>query len=215
MEYANLSKEDRENFAYNMNALDLLTLADQFETGLASYPGTFGVQEIENDTPLTATAKLYVPRESDINNLSAERIVTVAYRIQPENYTGEENADDPQVERHYVNIHLQFKNGQPEIAALATPTTVMPGSSIGLAVPTVTPGAYEVIGSGWEIYDNFMDAETHQNGQAFKNNATPMYWYQNGVNTTSWFFGISKDTFLRLCSLAPLIVILSVAILGL
>ena len=180
MEYANLSKEDRENFAYNMNALDLLTLADQFETGLASYPQTFGVQDIENDTPLTATAKLYVPRESDINNLSAERIVTVAYRIQPKDYTGEENADDPQVERHYVNIHLQFKNGQPEIAALATPTTVMPGSSIGLAVPTVTPGAYEVIGSGWEIYDNFMDAETHQNGQAFKNNATPMYWYQNG-----------------------------------
>jgi hypothetical protein len=46
--------------------------------------------------------------------------------------------------------------------------------------PKVTPGAYELIGGGWEIYDNPTDAEFHRNGVTYRNNETPMYWYQDG-----------------------------------
>lgn len=182
IDYVNLSKEDRDNFKFNFDALDLLTFVNQgdFNGDLAKYPTEFGTQPIAENIPLSATAKLYVPRESDIYNLSTERIITVALKSEPAAYTEAESEDDPEVERHYVNIHLQFKNGQPEIGDLAIPSTVMPNSTIGLAVPTVTPGAYEVLGSGWEIYDNYQDATTHQNGDTYKNNSTPMYWYQNG-----------------------------------
>ena len=133
---------------------------------------------IAND-PTLATAKLYVPRESDIYNLSEDRIISVEYKYRY-NEPKSDGTHEVRVEKHIVNINIQFRNGQPTIGTLAEPGTVLPNSVIGLSVPVVVPGAYEVIGSGWEIYKTLSDAENHQNGAVYKNNATPMYWYQNG-----------------------------------
>ena len=128
--------------------------------------------------PSTTTATLYVPRESNILNLSEDRTVTAVYKHSYIIKAGD--GYEKRTEMHNVNIHIQFKNGQPTIGDLNAPKTVLPNSTIGLSLPTVTPGAYEVLGSGWEIYRTEGDANTHQNGTPYVNNATPMYWYQNG-----------------------------------
>ena len=193
LQRAGLTTADLQYFDYNYDALDLLTFTDDlntdFDTDSTTYaeknqPGNWiGTKDIANNgadskvpLPLTATAQLYVPRVADLSKLGDERIFTVEYWVEPKEKTG---LTDDKKEKHFVNIHIQFKSGTPEIGNLATPSTVMPGSSVGLAVPTVTPGAYEVLGSGWEIYDNIQDAEAHQNGHPFTNNNTPLYWYQN------------------------------------
>jgi hypothetical protein len=49
-----------------------------------------------------------------------------------------------------------------------------------MKVPSVSPGAFEITSSGWEMYANQHDAESHLNGQPYYNTTTPMYWYQNG-----------------------------------
>ena len=125
------------------------------------------------------TATLYVPRESSIENLSKDRIVTVIleYRYKERNpdYSFEER-----VEKHVVNIHIEFKSGQPTIGDITPPSTVFPSSTVGLSVPTIIPGAYEIIGGGWEIFENQSDAYSYKNGVPYLNNATPMYWYQDG-----------------------------------
>lgn len=193
LQRANLTIDDLQYFDYNYDALDLLTFTDDIDT---DFDADSLVYEVKNEgnkwiskqdivashedsnvpLPLTATAQLYVPRVADLSNLGDERIFTVEYWVEP---TNKEGLTDDMKEKHIVNIHIQFKSGTPEIGNLATPSTVMPGSSVGLVVPTVVPGAYEVIGSGWEIYDNIQDAEAHQNGHPFVNNNTPLYWYQN------------------------------------
>ena len=122
----------------------------------------------------TETSTLYVPSESDIENLSKDRIITVQME-----YVYNENGEE-KLERHIVNIRVQFKSGQPTIGNVAPPATVLPNTTVGLSVPTVTPGAYEIIGGGWEIFKNENDARAHKNGATYRNNATPMYWYQNG-----------------------------------
>ncbi|MBR6630086.1 MAG: hypothetical protein IKL03_09065 [Bacteroidaceae bacterium] len=122
----------------------------------------------------TETSTLYVPRESDIENLSKDRIITVQLE-----YVYNENGEE-KLENHVVNIHVQFKSGQPTIGSVAPPATVLPNTTVGLSVPTVTPGAYEIIGGGWEIFKTENDARAHKNGATYRNNATPMYWYQNG-----------------------------------
>lgn len=125
------------------------------------------------------TSTLYVPRESAIENLGEDRIITVVleYRYK------ERNADysfEEKVEKHVVNIHIEFKSGQPTIGDITAPGTVFPSSTVGLSVPTITPGAYEIIGGGWEIFESQSDAYGYKNGVPYLNNATPMYWYQDG-----------------------------------
>lgn len=172
LEYVNLSAEEREKFAYNYDALDLLVT--DFAEDINLYGSPFCEEKAIEDAASTATVTLYVPRESNINNLSEDRTVTAVYKHK---YS---DGYDNREELHYVNIHIQFKDGQPTISPLNAPKTVLPNSTIGLSLPTVTPGAYEVIGSGWEIFRNEEDAISHQNGMPYVNNATPMYWYQNG-----------------------------------
>ena len=46
--------------------------------------------------------------------------------------------------------------------------------------PSVTPGAYEVTGGGWEIFETEGDAERHINGVDYAPASDPLYWYQNG-----------------------------------
>ena len=126
------------------------------------------------------TSTFYVSRESDIYDLSKEKIITLVYLYE---YQESDEAGihiTPLSERHIVNIHLQFKSGVPEIGQLLKPATVLPGSTVGLKVPNVEPGAYEILSSGWELFTNQQDAISHKNGQAYLNNSTPMYWYQDG-----------------------------------
>ncbi len=125
------------------------------------------------------TTTLYVARQSDIYNLQKEKIITVIYLYEYEESDETGNNITPVSERHIVNIHINFESGVPEIGPLSKPTTVIPGTTVGLKIPTVTPGAFEITSSGWEIFTNEDDAELHVNGQPYQNNNTPMYWYQN------------------------------------
>ena len=133
---------------------------------------------IKGDEPTESTT-LYVSRESNIQDLSKEKIISVIYQ-----YTyneGDDTGENVELvnEMHIVNIHLQFESGAPLIDPLLSPSIVLPGTIVGINQPKVTPGAYELIGGGWEIYDNKDDADFHRNGTEYRNNETPMYWYQN------------------------------------
>lgn len=126
----------------------------------------------------TGLTTLYVSSESDINDLTKEKIITVVYQ-----YTYYEDEDDGGIkqtnELHVVNIHLQLESGLPRIGVLNPPPTVLPGYTVGLTAPKVDPGLYEPLGNGWELFANSEDAVNHLNGVPFDNGNTPVYWYQN------------------------------------
>jgi hypothetical protein len=130
-------------------------------------------------TSPTEISTLYVSNESDINDLSAEKIITVIYLYEYDESDESGLNVTPVSERHIVNIHINFKSGVPEIGDINKPDIVLPGTTIGLNIPSVTQGAYRVTESGWEIFSNADDAATHYNGTPFVNNETPLYWYQN------------------------------------
>ena len=145
----------------------------------ANLPNKQGDFTIHGEVPV-GTSTLYVARESNINDLSEDKIITVIY-----DYTYEESDESGDHieeinEKHIINIHLQFKTGVPIISELEKPAIVLPNSTVGLKQPNVTPGAFEIVGGGWEMFTNQTDAELHTNGIPYFNNLTPMYWYQNG-----------------------------------
>ena len=127
----------------------------------------------------TETTTLYVARESDIYDLTKEKVITVIYLYEYEESDESGMNIQPVSERHIVNIHLQFKSGVPQIGELTKPNTVLPGSTVGMKVPEVTTGAFEVLTSGWEVFSNKEDAAAHKNGAPFVNNNTRVYWYQD------------------------------------
>ena len=45
--------------------------------------------------------------------------------------------------------------------------------------PYVKPGAYEITGGGWKLFDTESDAERHVNGVEYTNSEDPLYLYQN------------------------------------
>ena len=122
---------------------------------------------------------LYVARQSDIYDLSKEKIFTVVYEYDYRESDESGLHFTPVVERHILNIHINFKTGVPYVGELTKPSVVLPGTTIGMKIPTVTPGAFEVTSSGWEIFTNEDDANKHMNGQPYYNNVTPLYWYQD------------------------------------
>ena len=139
----------------------------------------------------TETTTFYVNRDSDIKDVTKEKVITVVYQ-----YTYYEQDDDDESgggaikmtnELHVVNIHLQLESGVPTIGILENPPTVLPGNAVGMKNPTVTPGTYEVLTNGYELFDNKTDAEHHRNGVEFKNNSTPVYWYQNGDHYLAFY----------------------------
>jgi hypothetical protein len=130
-------------------------------------------------TSPTETSTLYVTRNSDINDLSTEKIITVIYQYDYEETDTRGNVT-PISERHIVNIHLQFKSGIPIVEDIKAPEIVLPGDNVSLREPNVTPGAYEVTGGGWEMFENIDDAESHTNGIEYSPNFDPLYWYQDG-----------------------------------
>ena len=122
---------------------------------------------------------LYVARGSDIFDLQKDRVITVIFDYD---YTESDESGmhiEPISERHIINIHLHFESGVPTVDMLHSPAAALPGDFIGLKQPNVKPGAYELLGGGWEIFTNEDDAERHRNGIAF-NSTTPVYWYQDG-----------------------------------
>lgn len=133
---------------------------------------------IQGNAPEELTT-LYVAGQSDVFDLQKDRIITVIFSYD---YTESDESGthiEPISERHIVNIHIHFESGVPEIGNLRSPATVLPGDYVGLFQPTVKPGAYEIMGGGWEVFENEEDAEHHRNGREFTNK-TPVYWYQDG-----------------------------------
>ena len=128
----------------------------------------------------TETSTLYVSRNSDIFDLSKDKIITVIYEYNYEESDESGLHITPVSERHVVNIHLQFKSGIPTVEDITSPSIVLPGTSVTMRTPDVTPGAYEVTGGGWEIFENISDAESHMNGVDYSPATDPLYWYQDG-----------------------------------
>ena len=126
----------------------------------------------------TETSTLYVSRQSDIFDLSKEKIITAIYQYDYEESDANGNIT-PVSERHVVNIHINFKSGVPFVEDIKAPQLVLPGSKVGLREPNVTPGAYEVTGGGWELFRKTTDAESHVNGKEYNLATDSLFWYQN------------------------------------
>ena len=138
----------------------------------------------------TETSTLYVSRESDIFDLSQEKIITVIYQYDYEETDRNGNVT-PQSERHVVNIHINFKSGVPIVEDIKAPQLVLPGTKVGLREPNVTPGAYEVTGGGWELFRTPTEAESHFNGKEYSPATDSLYWYQN-----NWYVAYYARTYL-------------------
>ena len=128
----------------------------------------------------TETSTLYVSRFSDIFDLSKEKIITVIYEYNYEETNSSGTTVTPVTERHVVNIHVLFKSGIPTVEDIKAPQIVLPGTFVGVREPHVTPGAYEVTGGGWKLFEKASDAESHINGIEYTPTADPLYWYQHG-----------------------------------
>ncbi len=126
------------------------------------------------------TTTLYVSRNSDIFDLSQDRIITVIYQYDYEESDEQGLHITPVSERHVVNIRVKFKSGVPEVEDITAPQIVLPGTTVSLREPNVKPGAYVVSGGGWELFEKERDAESHTNGIEYTPGSNPLYWYQNG-----------------------------------
>ena len=126
----------------------------------------------------TETSTLYVSKESDIYNLSKDKIITVIYQYDYEESDNSGNVT-PVSERHVLNIHIKFESGVPVVEDITKPDIILPGDFITIGEPNVMPGAYEVTGGGWELFENPRDAESHVNGIDYNPTFDPLYWYQH------------------------------------
>ena len=127
----------------------------------------------------TETSTLYVTRNSDIFDLSKEKIITVIYQYDYVESDMEGMNITPVSERHILNIHLNFKSGIPIVEDIRQPDIILPGTALSMPEPYVTPGAYEITGGGWKLFDTENDAERHINGVEYTNSEDPLYLYQN------------------------------------
>ena len=85
-----------------------------------------------------------------------------------------------------MNIHVLFKSGIPFVEDIKAPQIVLPGTFVGVREPHVTPGAYEVTGGGWKLFEKQSDAESHINGIEYTPTADPLYWYHGISTATIW-----------------------------
>ena len=128
----------------------------------------------------TETSTLYVPRGSDIFDLSKEKIITVVYQYDYVESDMSGQHITPVSERHILNIHLNFESGIPTVEDIRQPDIILPGMALSMPEPYVTPGAYEITGGGWKLFDTEDDAERHINGVEYTNSLDPLYLYQHG-----------------------------------
>lgn len=127
----------------------------------------------------TETSTLYVSREADIRELSQDKIISVVYLYSYLESDMEGNNLEEIIERHIINIRVHFESGVPKVGELQTPQPVMPGQAVGINTPSVEPGAYEIMGGGFEIFSSEADAFAHKNGVPYEQARAPLYWYQN------------------------------------
>lgn len=153
-----------------------LVISSDNYNALANYQTDFSIHGIAP----TETSTLYVSRFSDIFDLSKEKIITVVYEYNYEESDASGTHVTPVSERHVVNIHVLFKSGIPTVEDIKAPQIVLPGTFVGVREPHVTPGAYEVTGGGWKLFEKSSEAESHINGIEYTPTADPLYWYQDG-----------------------------------
>ena len=127
----------------------------------------------------TETSTLYVTRGADIYDLSKEKIISVIYQYDYVESDMDGRNITPVSERHILNIHLNFKSGIPTVEDIRQPDIILPGTALSMPEPYVTPGAYEITGGGWKLFDKEDDAERHINGVEYTNSTQPLYLYQN------------------------------------
>ena len=125
------------------------------------------------------TSTLYVSGNTDIYDLSQEKIITVVYEYNYDESDMEGMHITPVTERHVLNIHLQFKSGVPIVEDIQQPEIVIPGTTISIKEPYVTKGAYEITGGGWELFRDIHDAESNSNGIEYLPTTNPLYLYQD------------------------------------
>ena len=164
--------------AYDLNqTVPVGTVINSTDYGnLKDYQRNFTIHGV---SPME-TSTLYVSRNSDINDLSTEKIITVIYKYDYEESDATGMHITPVSERHVVNIHINFKSGVPTIEDIQQPNIVLPGTSLTMRVPTVKPGAYEILGGGWELFEKVENAESHSNGVEYAPSRDSLYWYQDG-----------------------------------
>lgn len=126
------------------------------------------------------TSTLYVSRNSDINDLSKEKIITVIYQYDYDESDSTGLHITPISERHVVRIHINFESGIPVVDDIRAPGIVLPGTSISMQTPRVLRGAYEIQGGGWELFEKESYAENHTNGKEYTQSRDSLYWYQDG-----------------------------------
>ena len=127
----------------------------------------------------TETSTLYVTRNSDIFDLSKEKIITVIYQYDYVESDMDGMNITPVSERHILNVHLNFESGIPTVEDIRQPDIILPGTALSMPEPYVTPGAYEITGGGWKLFDTPKDAERHMNGVEYTNSTEPLYLYQH------------------------------------
>ena len=167
----------RENWSKGTTSYDIGSLIDE-----GTYSQLTNKQKgftIHGVIPME-TSTLFVSRNSDIFDLSKDKIITVVYEYNYEESDASGTHVTPVSERHVVNIHVQFKSGIPTVEDIKAPQVVLPGTFVGVREPHVTPGAYEVTGGGWKLFEKMSDAESHINGKEYTPTADPLYWYQDG-----------------------------------
>ena len=169
----------RENSKWVTLGTIIKAADDGDKKGYASLPNYQKNFTIHGKSPME-TSTLYVARNANINDLSTEKIITVIYKYDYEVSDETGTHITPYTERHVLNIHINFKSGVPTVEDINPPTIVLPGTGITMRVPSVTPGAYEITGGGWELFDNPDDAESHINGVPYTPSVDPLYWYQDG-----------------------------------
>ena len=169
-------ESESNSYAVGSNVPVGVVIAETTYNGLPNWQNNFTIHGIAP----TETSTLYVSRFSDIFDLSKEKIITVVYQYDYEESDASGANVTPVSERHVVNIHVLFKSGIPTVEDIKAPQVVLPGTFVGIREPHVTPGAYEVTGGGWKLFEKPSDAESHINGIDYTPQFDPLYWYQNG-----------------------------------
>jgi len=169
-------ESESNSYAVGSNVPVGVVIAETTYNGLPNWQANFTIHGIAP----TETSTLYVSRFSDIFDLSKEKIITVVYQYDYEESDASGANVTPVSERHVVNIHVLFKSGIPTVEDIKAPQVVLPGTFVGIREPHVTPGAYEVTGGGWKLFEKPSDAESHINGIDYTPQFDPLYWYQNG-----------------------------------
>ena len=163
---------DRLNWEFNDDALDLLNVLDNDNNVIAKYR-TEPPTDVNLRKTHLANIAVYMSRDSRLLELKQKKNIT-AHFVYAYGEHGEH------IENHYVNITIDFKDELPDVGDLESPDIILPGTKLALKVPPVQAGAYNVTGGGWEYYTNAKDANGHTNGMEFTNRTTPFYWYQDG-----------------------------------